>query len=96
MARVTVFASSRKSNPSFVSSAKELGKLLAEKGCVCVNGGGRFGCMGALNEGTKENGGKIVGIIHQMFVVDFGEYNLCDELLVSKGMNCYWNRYHPV
>ena len=32
---------------------------MAEKGHVCVNGGGKFGGMGALNKSCKEAGGKV-------------------------------------
>lgn len=82
---VTVFASSRKSNPLFINASRELGRLLAERKLVCVNGGGQFGCMGALNEGCKQHNGKITGVIHERFVIDFGESKLIDELVVSKG-----------
>ena len=82
---VCVFASSRESNPRFTKAALELGNLLAEKGLLCVNGAGQFGCMGALNKACHANGGKIRGIIHKKFVVDFGESALIKDLIVSDG-----------
>jgi uncharacterized protein (TIGR00730 family) len=41
---------------------------------VCVNGGGKFGCMGSLNDGCNEAGGKVVGVIHEMFLLDGAEH----------------------
>ena len=57
--RVVVYASARKETPSkFLVMAQRLGVELAEKGHVCVNGGGKFGGMGALNKSCKEAGGR--------------------------------------
>jgi predicted Rossmann-fold nucleotide-binding protein len=41
---------------------------------VQVNGGGSTGCMGALTLGGLQNGGKVIGVIHERFVVDGLEY----------------------
>ena len=46
-------SSSSRTSSSFLEVAFSLGALLAERGHVCVNGGGNEGCMGALNKGTK-------------------------------------------
>ena len=55
--KVTVFASSSsRTSSSFLEVAFSLGALLAERGHVCVNGGGNEGCMGALNKGTEKLG----------------------------------------
>mmetsp|Transcript_18937 Transcript_18937/g.38471 ORF Transcript_18937/g.38471 Transcript_18937/m.38471 type:complete len:257 (+) Transcript_18937:44-814(+) len=84
--RVCVYGSSSSATPqSFMAASAELGKLLAERGHICVNGGGKTGCMGAVNDGCKNNGGKIVGVIHEMFLVDKEEHTGVDEMLVATG-----------
>ncbi len=39
--------------------ARELGEEIAKAGYLCINGGGKNGCMGALNEGARALGGKV-------------------------------------
>ena len=51
-----------------MNASEELGKLLAEQGHLCLNGGGRFGCMGGLNAGVLKNKGRAEGVIHEMFL----------------------------
>lgn len=86
--KVCVYASSAsKTSTKFVAAARELGVLIAKHGCICTNGAGRFGCMGGLNEGCLSEGGHIIGVIHEKFVVDFGEHKEIKELIVSKGVD---------
>lgn len=44
------------------TGAYEVGKLLAEKGAVIINGGGE-GVMECVSRGAKENNGTIIGIL---------------------------------
>ena len=44
------------------SLAYDVGKEIALKGCILINGGGR-GVMEASAKGAKENGGFVIGII---------------------------------
>ena len=84
--RVCVYASSSpKTSSAFVAQGRRLGRLLAERGHVLINGGGKFGGMGALNEGCRAAGGVIECVIHEMFVVDEGEFEGSDELIVCQG-----------
>ena len=65
--RVCVYASSSpKTSSAFVAQGRRLGRLLAERGHVLINGGGKFGGMGALNEGCRAAGGVIECVIHEM------------------------------
>lgn len=64
-------ASSAEIAPVYFKAASELGELLAKNGMVCINGAGREGLMGALNDSVLKNGGKVKGIIPQ-FMVDNG------------------------
>jgi len=73
--RICVYGSSSPNTPSsYTAAARKLGNLLAAKDHICVNGGGKFGCMGAVNDGADEAGGEIVGVIHSMFLVDGVEF----------------------
>lgn len=72
-------SSSSRTQERYTNDAYNLGYTLCERGHTCVNGAGKFGCMGALNSGAEDasknsksssNLGKIVGVIHEMFIKD--------------------------
>lgn len=106
--RVCVYgSSSSNTSAKFMEASEELGKQLALGGHVCVNGGGKTGCMGGVNEGCKKHGGKIVGVIHEMFLVDkvsrihrllvysiagAGLKRACDRRNLRERMRCSWRR----
>lgn len=67
--RVCVFGSASEHTAApFLEVAEELGALLARRGDLCINGGGKDGCMGALNRGCVENGGRVIGVIHAKWI----------------------------
>tara|TARA_B110001452_G_scaffold130527_1_gene108441 strand:+ start:124 stop:714 length:591 start_codon:yes stop_codon:yes gene_type:complete len=67
--KVVVYGSSSKATPdAYTSAARVLGRELAKRGHVCVNGAGANGVMGALNESCKQAGGRVRGVCHAMFV----------------------------
>jgi predicted Rossmann-fold nucleotide-binding protein len=69
--RVCCFGSSSSETPAaYLRPSAEVGYLLAVRGHVCVNGAGSFGCMAAMNEGAVLGNGHIVGVIHEMWLVD--------------------------
>ena len=78
-------SSSAKTSPFFLASARKLGTLLAERGHVCINGGGRYGVMGALNEGVRAGGGQVIGVIHEMWTVDGDEDTLIHNMVTVAG-----------
>ncbi len=43
-----------------------------------MNGAGSFGCMAAMNDGAVIGNGHIVGVIHEMFVVDGSDWCVRD------------------
>lgn len=61
-----------------MSEARSLGYILARRGHTCVNGAGSFGCMAAMNDGAAIGNGHIVGVIHEMFVVDGSDWCVRD------------------
>ncbi len=68
---VVYCASSAEIDPLYFDAASKLGALLAENSITCINGAGRQGLMGALNDAVLQNGGRVKGIIPQ-FMVDAG------------------------
>ena len=84
--RICVYASSStRTSDRFMAAGRRLGSLIAERGHTLVNGGGKAGGMGALNEGCRSKGGKIVCVIHERFVVDGQEFEGAEERVVAGG-----------
>ncbi len=64
MKRITVFCgSSDGQNEIYKSSAYSLGKKLALEKIGVVYGGASIGVMGAVANGSMENGGEVIGVI---------------------------------
>jgi len=55
-------------NPSFIQSAKTLGRIFAENDVRLVYGGGSVGMMGAVASSVLEHGGHVTGIIPDFLV----------------------------
>lgn len=86
MVKVCVFGSSSPSTKArYVEESQLLGKLIAERGYMCVNGAGKKGVMGGLNEGSLSAKGKVRGVIHKMFMVDSEEDSRLEDLIVADG-----------
>eukprot|EP01041_Mallomonas_annulata_P009008 gene9008-18648_t len=86
MVQICVFASSSTRTPKhYLDASRKLGELIAKGGHVCVNGGGKFGSMGALNEGSKKHGGENLGVIHESFVLDGAEDTSMTNMIVLSG-----------
>lgn len=49
-------------------ASTKLGVQLCKRGHVCVNGGGKYGCMGALNDAIANEGKQAIGVIHKMWI----------------------------
>ncbi len=58
-------------NPEFLKQARLLGRQCALEGIVPVSGGGNFGLMGALIDGSLEAGGDTIGVLPR-FMIDKG------------------------
>ena len=64
MKSIAVFCGSGSGkNGSFLNVARKLGKALAEKDVHLVYGGAKIGLMGAVANGSLENGGTVIGVI---------------------------------
>jgi predicted Rossmann-fold nucleotide-binding protein len=75
--RVTCYGSSSSKTPEkYLKEARSLGYILAKRGHVCVNGAGSYGCMAAMNDGVWMGNGHVIGVIHEMFLVDGGYWGM--------------------
>lgn len=64
MKSICVFCGSSDSvHPDYISAARSVGRVLAERGLRLIYGGGRTGLMGAVANGAVEAGGEVIGII---------------------------------
>lgn len=69
---ITVYcASSDNIDPVYFNAAGALGEAIAREGLPVINGGGRMGLMGAVNDAALRAGGRAIGVIPQ-FMVDKG------------------------
>ena len=81
---VVYCASSNQLQPVFTQAATRLGELLAQNGITCVNGAGKEGLMGALNDAVLQHGGRVKGIIPR-FMSDAGwGHDELTELVVTE------------
>ena len=85
---VCVFcASSANIDARYLEAARELGRLLAEGGWRCVNGGGAVGLMGAVTDGALDANGEVTGVIPK-FMVDNGWcYDRLEDVIVTADMH---------
>mgnify|MGYP003829847287 CR=1 FL=1 len=62
--RVAVYCGSSSAvDPTYLMAAREVGKMLAERGIGVVYGGGRVGLMGACADGALAAGGEVIGVV---------------------------------
>jgi uncharacterized protein (TIGR00730 family) len=74
-------------NPSFLESAKALGKALAEGGIRLVYGGGSVGMMGAVATSVLDHGGMVTGIIPGFLTAKENALKRVQEMIVTPDMH---------
>ena len=85
---VAVFCGSQAGNKDQYSrDAYTLGKLLAENNIPLVYGGGQHGIMGAVANGSLDNGGKVTGIIPDLFIKSEKQHGSLSSLQVVPDMH---------
>ena len=66
MRRLAVFCGSNPGRrPEYLEAAREMGRVLLERGAGLVYGGGNVGLMGAVADTVLAGGGEVVGVIPQ-------------------------------
>src|SRR5580658_4217849 len=79
--------SSPGTDPAFVATARDFGKILAENGVRLVYGGGSIGLMGALAGSVIEHGGTATGIIPEFLTAKERPRRLAQEQIVTRDMH---------
>jgi len=64
MNSICIFCGSSDSvHVDYLSAARTMGNVLAERGITLIYGGGKTGLMGAVADGVLEAGGEVIGVI---------------------------------
>jgi len=50
-------------SPDYLAAARQMGRILAERGLRLIYGGGKTGLMGAVADGALAGGGEVTGVI---------------------------------
>lgn len=90
MKALCIFAGSNAGiNPVYAETARALGAALARRGITLVFGGGRVGLMGAVSQGARAAGGKVIGVIPSALQRKELAYDGVDltELIVVRSMH---------
>jgi uncharacterized protein (TIGR00730 family) len=86
--RICVFCGSRPGNrPEYVTVARQLGSLLAERRIGLVYGGASVGIMGAVADAALKNGGEVIGVIPGGLVQRELAHDRLTELRVVESMH---------
>ena len=79
---VSVYCGSRYGiNPAHTAFAGMAGELLAKNGYTMIYGGGSVGLMGIAADAALAAGGKVVGIIPEVFIAAEQAHRLITELI---------------
>jgi len=86
--RICVFAgSNRGSRAEYISAARDLGRVIAERQLGLVYGGARVGLMGALADGALSGGARVIGVMPEALVAKEVAHRGLTELKVVKSMH---------
>lgn len=81
---VVYCASSALIRPVYTEAAARLGELLALNGITCINGAGKQGLMGALNDAVLRHGGGVKGIIPRFMAEAGWGHDHLSEIIVTE------------
>ena len=84
---IAVFCgSSMPHNNKIISDSRELGRRIAQEGHTLVYGGSNLGLMGVVSGAALENGGRVVGVIPNLFSDDIIHSQPVTELVRVRSM----------
>ena len=78
--------SSSGNNPKFMETAGAFGKWIGENGHTLVYGGASKGLMGAVSNAAIEAGGKVIGVIPEVAMIQARKHTGLTELIETKTM----------
>ena len=65
-----------------MQAARDLGRIIAENGITCINGGGKTGLMAQVTDAILEQDGRVIGILPQFMVDRFwGHLSLTEQII---------------
>jgi uncharacterized protein (TIGR00730 family) len=86
--RICVFTGSRGGSRSeYADAARRLGRLLVERGCGLVYGGGNVGLMSEIADAVLEQRGQVIGVIPELLVDKELAHRGLTELRIVKSMH---------
>ena len=74
-------------DPVYMSSARAVGRSIAQRGLGVVYGGGHVGLMGAVADAAMEAGGKVVGVIPGFMTERELAHDRVTELVMVRDMH---------
>lgn len=80
-------ASSTQIDDRYFQDARQLGRLMAERGVTLVNGAGNMGLMAESAEGCLEAGGKAVGVIPTFMIKEGWCHEGMTEIIETADMH---------
>ena len=84
---IAVYCGSASGNrPSFTEGAKALGSWIAQNGHTLVYGGSRTGLMGATADAVLAGGGKVIGVIPDVKLIQERRHPGLTECIETKDM----------
>lgn len=87
MKSICVFgSSSEKIDRTYLETAEQLGRALAQRDCEVVFGAGRYGVMGAVARGVIDKGGRLVGVSPEFFKSMDVLESRCGEIVFTETM----------
>lgn len=97
MKSICVFCGSADSvHEDYFSAARQMGRILAERGLRLIYGGGKTGLMGAVADGVLEAGGEVTGIIIPSMNTVALAYIGLTQMDVVDGMHARKARMHEL
>jgi len=82
--------SSPGADPDFTSSARELGKLMGQRGITLVYGGSNIGLMRAIADACLAEGGHVIGVMPQGLIdrevayTDLKDFHVVESMSIRK------------
>ena len=85
MKRVCVFCGSNPGNrPEYAQAARDMGRLLGQRGLGLVYGGGNVGLMGIVADAAMQAGAEVIGIIPDSLMrMEVGHRNVTELRIVG-------------
>lgn len=86
MKKIAVYCSSAPDlSKELIECAHELGQLIGKLDCELIYGGVDAGLMHQVAKGTRESGGKVIGVVPEFFI--HRADNLCSEIITVSDLN---------